>query len=89
MESKNRKIDELGRVVLPIEIRNALGVKENDSLHIYVDTDRIILEKGRKIDSLGRIVIPQNVRKMLEINEKDELNIELIDDKIILKKNNV
>ena len=40
-----RKVDELGRVVIPIELRRTLGIAEKDSLEIYVDDDRIILKK--------------------------------------------
>lgn len=40
-----RKVDELGRVVIPIELRRTLSIEEKDSLEIYVDGDRIILRK--------------------------------------------
>ncbi|MGE6376156.1 AbrB/MazE/SpoVT family DNA-binding domain-containing protein [Peribacillus muralis] len=40
-----RKVDELGRVVIPIELRRTLGIKEKDALEIYVEQDRIILQK--------------------------------------------
>lgn len=40
-----RKVDELGRVVLPIELRRSLGIGEKDALEIYVDGDKIILKK--------------------------------------------
>jgi len=40
-----RKVDELGRIVLPIELRRTLGIAEKDPLEIYVDGDRIILRK--------------------------------------------
>ncbi len=40
-----RKIDELGRLVLPIELRRSLGIEEKDSLEIYVDGDGIVLRK--------------------------------------------
>ncbi|MEQ6377511.1 AbrB/MazE/SpoVT family DNA-binding domain-containing protein [Bacillaceae bacterium S4-13-58] len=40
-----RKVDELGRVVIPIELRRTLGINEKDALEIYVDDDRIILKK--------------------------------------------
>lgn len=40
-----RKVDELGRVVIPIELRRTLDIAEKDSLEIYVDDDRIILKK--------------------------------------------
>ena len=40
-----RKIDELGRIVLPIEIRNTLDIKPKDSIEIFVDDDKIVLKK--------------------------------------------
>lgn len=40
-----RKIDELGRIVLPIELRRNLGIVEHDSLEIFVDGTQIILRK--------------------------------------------
>ena len=40
-----RKIDELGRIVLPIELRRILNIGERDPLEIYVDGDAIILRK--------------------------------------------
>lgn len=40
-----RKVDELGRIVLPIELRRTLDIAEKDSLEIYVDEDAIILRK--------------------------------------------
>ncbi len=44
-----RKVDELGRVVLPIELRRNLDIKEKDALEIYVDEDKIILKKYRRV----------------------------------------
>ncbi len=40
-----RRLDELGRVVLPIELRRSLDIGEKDGLEIFVDNDRIILRK--------------------------------------------
>ncbi len=40
-----RKIDELGRIVLPSEIRRVFGIHEGDELDISVDGERVILEK--------------------------------------------
>ncbi|KGX83462.1 AbrB/MazE/SpoVT family DNA-binding domain-containing protein [Pontibacillus marinus] len=40
-----RKVDELGRVVIPIELRRTLGINEKDALEIYVDDDQIVLKK--------------------------------------------
>ena len=40
-----RKVDELGRIVLPIELRHTLDIAEKDSLEIYVDGASIVLKK--------------------------------------------
>ena len=40
-----RKVDELGRIVLPSELRKSLGIEIKDSLEIYVSGDSIILKK--------------------------------------------
>ena len=40
-----RKVDDLGRVVLPVELRRNLGIDIKDPLEIYVDGDQIILKK--------------------------------------------
>ncbi|MBR6557962.1 MAG: AbrB/MazE/SpoVT family DNA-binding domain-containing protein [Clostridia bacterium] len=40
-----RKIDELGRIVLPIEIRKNMDIKEKDEIEIFIENDRIILQK--------------------------------------------
>ena len=40
-----RKVDELGRIVLPIEIRRTLDIGEKDALEIYVEGSSVILKK--------------------------------------------
>ena len=40
-----RKVDELGRIVLPKEIRTVLDINQKDSIEIFIDEDRIILQK--------------------------------------------
>ena len=40
-----RKVDELGRIVLPIEMRRTLDIAERDELEIFVENDRIVLQK--------------------------------------------
>ncbi|WP_058487034.1 AbrB/MazE/SpoVT family DNA-binding domain-containing protein [Defluviitalea phaphyphila] len=45
-----RKVDELGRVVLPIELRRNLDIHEKDALEIFVDNDKIILKKYQPAD---------------------------------------
>lgn len=40
-----RKVDELGRIVLPIELRRNLDIEERDPVEIYLEGDKIILQK--------------------------------------------
>ena len=43
-----RKIDELGRIVLPIELRRTLEIDVGDSLEVFVEDDTIILRKYQR-----------------------------------------
>jgi transcriptional pleiotropic regulator of transition state genes len=47
-----RKIDELGRIVLPKEIRRHLNIVYSDLLEIFVERDRILLKKLKPVCSL-------------------------------------
>lgn len=40
-----RRVDELGRVVIPIELRNQFNIVEKDPIEIYVDGSSIVLKK--------------------------------------------
>ena len=44
-----RRVDELGRIVLPIELRRTLNIAEKDSLEIYVDGSSIMLKKYQPV----------------------------------------
>ena len=74
-----RKVDELGRIVLPIELRRSLDISEKDALEIYVEGDKIILHKDRNIcvfcdgtrnlnDYRGRFVSADCLAKMKEMD---------------------
>jgi len=45
-----RKVDELGRIVLPIELRRSLSIKEKDPLEIFTDNNQVILQKYEPSD---------------------------------------
>lgn len=47
-----RKIDELGRIVVPKEIRKNLNIKNGEDVQIYVEEDKIILKKYQKMGSI-------------------------------------
>ena len=44
-----RKVDELGRIVLPSELRRVFAIREGDELEISVDGERVILEKRHDV----------------------------------------
>lgn len=96
-----RKIDELGRYVVPAELRRNLGIKNQmpgknrrTRLEISLDVDKIIMDIAnkstigvtREVDNLGRIVIPKELRKALDIGERDSLETYIDGEQIILKK---
>lgn len=40
-----RRVDDLGRIVLPKELRQTMGIRTGDPMEIYIDADNIILRK--------------------------------------------
>ncbi|ACI30258.1 AbrB/MazE/SpoVT family DNA-binding domain-containing protein [Bacillus paranthracis] len=67
-----RKVDELGRIVLPKELRKTLGIAEKDPIEIFVEDEKIILQKYKSYDACAITG---------DISEK---NISLANDKIVL-----
>ncbi|MFR6289938.1 MAG: AbrB/MazE/SpoVT family DNA-binding domain-containing protein [Peptococcaceae bacterium] len=72
-----RKVDELGRVVIPIELRRTLGIDEKDALEIYTDNEKIVLKKyepacifcnnAENVQNFkGKLVCTECVKKMME-----------------------
>jgi transcriptional pleiotropic regulator of transition state genes len=71
-------VDELGRVVIPIELRRTLGIGEKDALEIYVDGERIMLKKyepaciftGNADDLVyfkGKMVSKQCIKELVDL----------------------
>ena len=52
-----RRIDELGRIVIPKEIRKNLRIKTGDNLEVYLDGDTIVLKKFSQIESLENVSV--------------------------------
>ena len=53
-----RKVDELGRIVLPIELRRTLDIAERDELEIFMESDfKCAVEKAREISAPGDYVM--------------------------------
>lgn len=47
-----RRIDDLGRIVIPKEIRKSLRIKDGESLEIFLESENIVLKKYSQLDSL-------------------------------------
>ena len=89
-KTATRKIDNLGRLIIPKEIMEKNNYKKGDILEIflyknYIYASKVQIEKvideqkkfthNRKIDNMSRVCIPMEIRKYLNIQTKDDLNI--------------
>lgn len=74
-----RKVDELGRIVLPAEIRQAMDIEVRDSLEIFTENDGIVLRKYYRscvfctnsenlIDFGTKRICPECVAKLKSMN---------------------
>ena len=50
-----RRVDELGRIVLPKEVRSKMRIRAEDPMEIYVDNDKVILKKFSPIEEMTEI----------------------------------
>ncbi|MGN4543824.1 AbrB/MazE/SpoVT family DNA-binding domain-containing protein [Bacillus cereus group sp. MYBK95-2] len=67
-----RKVDELGRVIIPIELRRTLGIAEGTALDFHIDGENIVLRKNEK--------------SCFVTGEVSETNIELLGGRMFLSK---
>ena len=74
-----RRIDDLGRIVIPKEIRKSMRIKDGESLEIFLDSDNIIL---KKYSDLGDLV---DFYK----NYADSINLYVNENIIIVDRNNI
>lgn len=65
-----RKIDELGRIVIPKEIRKSMHIKEGENIEIYIDSDNIILRKFSVLKNISDIAqnLVDSIYKTLKCN---------------------
>lgn len=70
-----RRVDELGRIVIPIEMRRTLDIAEKDTLEIFADGDSIVLRKyhpacvfcdnvSEIVNFKGKNICPECLRKL-------------------------
>ncbi len=74
-----RKIDHLGRIVIPKEIRKTLRIKDGESLEIFVESDTILLKKISSLEGLQTVsdgfvdIIASLLEKNICITDMDEV----------------
>ncbi len=74
-----RRIDDLGRVVIPKEIRRTLGIKDGTSLEIFVDKDMVALKKHSSMNNLSHFAevyvesIHNALKKDIIITDRDNV----------------
>ncbi len=81
-----RKIDELGRIVVPKEMRYNLGIRDGEPLEIYIENNKIVIEKYSEIDNIK--LVADSIIKLTN----DILNIDIMitdRDRIISATNNI
>lgn len=59
-----RKIDELGRIVLPMEIRRNMGIKVGDPMEIFTTEDGIVLKRFESVEDA--LSVAQRLKEMLD-----------------------
>lgn len=80
-----RRVDELGRVVIPIELRNKLKISEKDPMEIYVDGSSIILKKFEEtcvfcgsaknvVDYKGKLICTKCLEQIATLSENVKNN---------------
>jgi stage V sporulation protein T len=70
-----RRIDDLGRIVIPKKIRRNMNIREGDPMEIYLDGDnRVVFEKYNS----GLLPFIHNLADLVEDNEYDTLSPESV-----------
>ena len=86
-----RKIDELGRLVLPIDHRNHYNISSGDAVSITIIDTGFLVKKADEIsddckfvDALGRIVIPKHIRSTFNLKSSSSIEIHAVEEGILL-----
>ena len=89
-----RRIDDLGRIVIPKEIRKNLKIKENEVLEIFINNDEIILKKFSPFNDSEKVlsdyikVINDMTSNDVIITDRDKviLSTKKLEEKLLNKK---
>ena len=74
--SVTRKIDELGRVVIPSDFREELGMEPGEKIEIYTDGGRVILKRVVKTDPISEISsLKERINKAHDIAWNNDISL--------------
>lgn len=82
-----RRIDDLGRIVIPKEIRRTLRIRDGESLEIFVDKEMIALKKYSSMDDMTEIAktladtISSTIKKNIMVTDRDKFIVITGEDK--------
>lgn len=73
-----RRLDELGRITIPIELRRSLGIGDREAVEIYTENNKIVLEKYQPSDIFtgseenlieyhGKLVSKESIRELSKL----------------------
>lgn len=71
-----RRIDDLGRIVIPKEIRHNLGIKEGDALELFIEEDVVCF---RKIEFDCKLSLDRLIRNIIDGNDENFDKNEILD----------
>lgn len=91
-----RKLDNLGRITLPMEYRRSFGIEvgENAPIGIYADRNiiRLHMKKEkfvgivRDLDELGRLTLPIEIRRALRFDDRELVDMWIDNEEICIRK---
>jgi AbrB family looped-hinge helix DNA binding protein len=91
-----RRADDLGRIIIPKQIREIFRIKDGDALEVYRDGACVVFEPvkdregvraiTRRIDELGRVAIPIGVRETLGIRDGTPLEVYTTHEAVLMRK---
>lgn len=85
-----RRVDELGRVVIPMEMRQYLGIQERDLMNIRLDSKKVVLEKApqeeQQNNTLQSIIVSNEILETLGAKDTSELKINIEGKQVTLEK---
>jgi transcriptional pleiotropic regulator of transition state genes len=89
-----RRIDHLGRICLPKEVRKSFGMDHGSLIGMYIESGKIHVTKaddkfrgfGRELDELGRITLPIEVRRSLGFADRQPVDMYVEGEEIIVVK---